>query len=647
MSGIAGILNLDQRPADPTVIARLTAAMAHRGPDGAGHWVDGPVALGHRLHRTTPESRLESQPLLDETGDLCLTFDGRVDNPEDLRREIEAEGVPLRDSTDAELALKAYVRWGEECLSRLLGDFALAIWDRRCRKLFCARDPLGTKPFYYHLSDRTFVFASEMQPLFEHPSLERRPNLAAAGLYLLGGYDNREETLYQGVRRLPSAHCLSLAGGSPRQKQYWDIDSGRAVRCRDDAEYAEQFLALFREAVRVRLRNPSGTGVVLSGGLDSSSITSVAAMLRREGAVPDRPFEAFSVGYDRFPCDERSYSSEVARKWNVPWNAFVHDQQDPSLFSFDNAARYPDVLYHPIIYGFIPVYRDMHNRGFSVFLDGIGGDELLEADYDYLTDMMAGGHFLRLARQIKLDAAYYHRSPRKLFVDHCVRPLVPKAVKAALRPLRKRVLGDGNLFMRPEFVAGERLMERIEAAQPPRKMPTRSQQAIYDRLFYGWNANAGIPMIEAFAAQFSLEIRRPFLDRRVVEFMLAVPADQGWRPGLGMGSKTILRNAMKGILPEKVRTRTEEAEFSGPVDFELRERRASELQEIFRTSTLAAAGMFDRNRLLDTFERYQAGGLNHLTSPVELALQLELWHRAATTGRESSVCAQELPTRGS
>lgn len=629
----------------------MTAAMAHRGPDGVGHWVDGPVALGHRSLHTTPESLLESQPLADETGDLCLVFDGRVDNRDELRRELESPGIRLRDSTDAELILKAYARWGEGFPARILGDFALAIWDRRNRRLFCACDCFGAKPLYYHLDDRTFLFASEQQTLFAAGSLERRPDLAAAGLYLLGGYDDREGTLYQGVRRLPAAHALTLAGGNLRQKQYWDLDPGPKVRCASDAEYAGQFLALFRDAVRARLRNQSGAGVMLSGGLDSSSITSVAAMLRREGAVPDRPFEAFSVGYDRFPCDERPFSSEVARQSSVPWNTFVHERQDPAIFSFDNAALYPDVFYHPLLYGYIPLYRHGRARGFSVFFDGGGGDELFDADYDYLTGMMFGGHFLRLARQVRLDAAYYHRSPRQLLVDYCLRPLVPRPVKKALRPLRKRLLGDGNLFMRPEFVKAERLRERLESGQPPRKMPTRSQQSLYNRLFYGWNANRGFPMIETFAAQFSLEIRRPFLDRRLVEFMIALPEDQRWRPGLGSGSKIILRNAMRGILPEKVRTRTSEAEFSGPTEYELRERQVAEVEKLFRTSALASEGMLDRARLLHTFEQYRSGTstgerLNHLTRPVELALQLELWFRAvrsANAGQESGVALKSQP----
>jgi asparagine synthase (glutamine-hydrolysing) len=636
MSGIAGILNLDGRPVDTAVMERITAAMSHRGPEGAGHWVDGPVALGHRLLHTTPESLQESQPLLDESGKLCLTFDGRVDNREELKDSLVAAGIPLRDPTDAELVLKSYDRWGEDCPSKILGDFAFAVWDRRNRKLFCARDPLGTKPFYYYSNEREFLFASEMQPLFEEPRLERRPNLPLIGLILLGAYDEQEETLYQDVRRLPASHSLIVTEGAKvEKKRYWDIDPGHTLRYRSDAEYAERFLALFREAVRVRLRNQGSIGVALSGGLDSSSITSMAAILRQEGAVPDHGFETFSVVYDRFPCDERAYSTAVARKWNVKANLFAHEQQDPALFNFDQTGRYPDVFYHPILYDFIPIYHDMRARGFSVLFDGAGGDELLQADYDYLTDMLLGGHFLQLGRQLRLDAAYYGSSPRKLFVDYCIRPLVPKPVKVATRPLRKMLRGDGNPLVRRDFIAAEGLLGRIDSSKPPRKLWTRSQQAIYDRLFFGWNATAGIPMIELLAGRFSLEIRRPFLDRRLVEFMMAIPESQRWQAGRADGSKAILRNAMKGILPEKVRCRSNEAEFSAPIDYELRDRQATEVDGIFRTSTLAALGVIDQEQLLRTFEEYRSGGTRYLTKQVELALQLELWHRAATSTQGS------------
>ena len=157
MSGIAGIFNRDGRPVDPDLLARMTDAIAHRGPDGAGHWADGAVGFGHQMLCTAPESLHEQQPWRDETGQLCLVLDGRVDNRAELQRALAAAGAHLGEDTDAELVLQSYEVWGEACPKRIIGDFAFAIWDARKQQLFCARDFLGIKPFYYYADERTFL----------------------------------------------------------------------------------------------------------------------------------------------------------------------------------------------------------------------------------------------------------------------------------------------------------------------------------------------------------------------------------------------------------------------------------------------------------------------------------------------------------
>jgi len=190
VSGIAGIFNLDGRPVDPALLTRMTDVIAHRGPDGAGQWIDGSVGLGHRMLHTTPESLYEKQPLIDETGNLCLVLDGRVDNREELRTALEAKGAKLRTDTDAEMVLHAYECWGEESPKKIIGDFAFAIWDKRDRLLFCARDPLGMKPFHYYTDGRTFLCGSELRQLFEDVTVQREPNEGMVGEYLVSSLTN-------------------------------------------------------------------------------------------------------------------------------------------------------------------------------------------------------------------------------------------------------------------------------------------------------------------------------------------------------------------------------------------------------------------------------------------------------------------------
>lgn len=165
MSGIAAIYNLNGRPLDRALLLRLTDVIAHRGPDGSGLFVDGAVGLSHQMLRTTPESLHEEQPLADETGNLILTLDGRVDNRNELKAALKAKGFGLRADTDAELVLLAYQAWGEECPQRIIGDFAFVVWDKRNRHFFCARDPMGIRPFYYYLDDRTFLCGSELRQI--------------------------------------------------------------------------------------------------------------------------------------------------------------------------------------------------------------------------------------------------------------------------------------------------------------------------------------------------------------------------------------------------------------------------------------------------------------------------------------------------
>lgn len=629
MSGIAGICSLDGGPADPSLLRRMTAAMAHRGPDGEGYWVEGSVGLGHSMLHTTPESVEERQPWSDESGRLQLVLDGRVDNREELRRSLAGAGARLRNATDAELILRAYELWGTDCPLRIIGDFAFAIWDSPSRQLFCVRDPLGMKPLYYSLHGRSFMFASEMQPFFQDPTLERRPNLPLVGVYLLNRFDEREETLYEGIYSLPPGHSLILRDAALRKSRYWDADPSREVRYGDDVEYAEHFLELFREAVGARLRSSGPVAALLSGGLDSSSIAATAQVLYDEGVVPIIGFETFSIAFDEFSCDERKFSGEVVRQSGIPANYFIYEQQDLSFLALERAGHYPDVFYEPVIFLLTPMYEAMQQRGFKVFLDGLGGDELLAPGFEHLTDLMRMRRFRDLARQLRSDALLFSTPPASLFVNYCLKPLLPAGLKAILRPAARALRRDDEpSLLRPDFVSRleseGRLNGHAGAETFRRRFPHHSQQQIYDSLFFGWNATVVCEQVGRLASRFSLEGRSPFKDRRVVEFVLGLPPEQRWWRD---ETKAVLRRAMKGILPEAVRSRRGKAEFSAPIDRELKHRQGCEVERIFQTSILADWGVLDRWRLLDLFARYRNGTREYLTGRVELALAMELWCR--------------------
>ena len=230
MSAIVGIYFLDGRPVERTDLERMVQSVVSLGPDGAGLWSEGPVGLGHRMFWTTPESLHEKLPLVNETGDLVLTADARIDNREELIAALGVTGRPHEAISDSALILGAYEKWGERSQEKLLGDFAFAIWDRRKQVLFCARDHFGVKPFYYYRSGRAFVFGSEIKTLLCLSEVPRRLNEVRIGDYLASLLEDQAITFYQDVFRLPAAHSITVSSYERQPMHYWSLDPSREVR---------------------------------------------------------------------------------------------------------------------------------------------------------------------------------------------------------------------------------------------------------------------------------------------------------------------------------------------------------------------------------------------------------------------------------
>ena len=250
MSGIAGIIHFDGRPVEPGQVEAMTAAMHYRGPDGIHHWRRGNVALGQCMLRTTPESLEETQPLTNEDESLVLVMDGRVDNWEELRRELLGKGAVLRTRADAELVLRAYEVWGRDCLNHIDGDFALVIWDARRQQAFCARDRMGNKPFTYHWNGSTLYFASEQQAILRQPAVPQVLNEGMVAEYLAAQWFSRTETLWQGILRLDAAHTLVVTRAGAAPSRYWSPDLQARLSFRSDEECAEHYRALLFDVVR-------------------------------------------------------------------------------------------------------------------------------------------------------------------------------------------------------------------------------------------------------------------------------------------------------------------------------------------------------------------------------------------------------------
>ena len=305
MSGIAGILHFDGRPVEPGQVEAMTAAMQYRGPDGIHHWRKGNVALGQCMLRTTPESLEETQPLTNEDESLVLVMDGRVDNWEELRRELLGQGAVLRTRADAELVLRAYEVWGRECLRHIDGDFALVIWDARRHEAFCARDRMGNKPFTYHWTGSTLYFASEQQAILRQPEVPQVLNEGMVAEYLAAQWFSNTETLWQGILRLEAAHSMGVSPAGPTLNRYWAPDLQASLSFRNDAECAEHYRALLFDVVRRLSRSMAPIACEVSGGLDSSAIFAVADSLQRGRQFGAPGLEGYTLDFSWRPVCRR------------------------------------------------------------------------------------------------------------------------------------------------------------------------------------------------------------------------------------------------------------------------------------------------------------------------------------------------------
>jgi asparagine synthase (glutamine-hydrolysing) len=614
MSGICGVWNLDGAPVDPSVVERMTAAMAHRGPDDIHHVINGSVGIGQCMLRTTPESLRERQPLWDESGVCCLAMDGRVDNREDLGRELEAKGVVLRDCTDAELVLKSYLQWGEDAPVRILGDFAFGVWDGRQGALFCARDIFGIRPFNYYHAGNSFLFASELHQLFHDPRVRQVPNEGMVAEYLSAQITHCEETLWEGILRLPAAHYMCVRPGGIVKRRYWDFDLSKEIRYKSDEEYASHFLDLFRVAVRCRLRSSGPIGSYLSGGLDSSSVSVIANELLREQGHTES-LDTFSLVFPGLSCDESEYIQATVEHAGLCSHLFP--PVPPSInYYHEKASFYQDFPGWPNGGAmFRPLHEGLRQAGVRVVLSGWGGNECVEGSSTHFEELVREGEFLELVHRAKAAAPRSGSPWWRLILDYGIRPNIPSTLKRVLGPLRPRRRQFG--WLPPEFQRRTALLRRARAAKVlPGANPF--QRAMHQCFYSGWAAHFHESW-DRDGPSLGIDQRHPFFDRRVAEFSFALPERQRSHRGL---VKVVLRNALQGRLPEPVIRRRVQAEFTPAFNGAMG---ALNGHEPFSGSAIAERGWIVPSELSTSLQKARSGESLD-TSAVWAAIGIEIWY---------------------
>lgn len=547
MSGIAGIYQRDGAPADRAMVSRMLEAMPYRGPDGSSLWASGEICLGYLSLRTTPEAYFETQPVVDEARRLTVLLDGRLDNRDQLEASLDIE-MDWRQTGDAQVLLLSYAKWGDSCLDRLVGDFAFAIWDAGRKRLFCGRDILGTRPFYYYADPTLFVFASEIHPIFQCRGISSDPNEGAVGEILAGAITSPDETIFAGVRKIPAATALAVSAVGPiNGTRYWP-GVIKELRYRSDQEYADCLLDCYTQVVRSHMRSAGPVGVRLSGGIDSGSIAALAQLLRKKREV-QVPVETFSVVDATDPQDEGPLIAMMNQHCGLQSHLTpkFHASDD---YYIDQVRHYRDIPEYPNGVTVDGLKDSAREKGFRVWLTGYGGGEWFTGSMHHLIDLWNGGQvreFIRALQQIKTG--------RELSTTKLIRFLVnsrwPRLKPMIFRGLPNQLLLPG--WIPDDFVKRTHLRARLfERAPWNLCLPAAKADSVRKAL--SADDVHLTEMEERSDSRFAIEARHPLNDRRIVECVLSLPEDQ--RRVVPAAAKYVLRNAMAGLVPDEIRLRT-------------------------------------------------------------------------------------------
>jgi len=630
MCGIAGIVALDGF--DPGMLVSMTHLVKHRGPDGFGFAYGVPgtqnslevihnenrlaacarpiVGLGNRRLAILDLSPSGNMPMTTADGDLCVTYNGEIYNYRELRAELETLGHHFRSGSDTEVLLKAYAQWGEECVHRFNGMWSFALWDRRRQVLFCSRDRLGVKPFYYAFDGRTFYFGSEIKQLIYGANLPRVANARVVYHFLEQFlFDYSEATFFENIFQLRGGHSLTLQLRDPLSlstRRYWElgIEAGPTSSQKEDEIY-EEFRERWESAVRLRLRSDVPVGSTLSGGIDSSAVICQARKL-----APNQKFHTFSSCIEEKSMDERPFIAAVTKAIGSSGH-LVYPRAGSFWERIDQISFHQD---EPIQSGAVfaqwSVMEAAREQGVPVLLGGQGGDETLcgyqKYRYFYLWQLLREGN--------------------------------PRAFSEAFLSLRNGTqsswtLTDASRYFPAPFRSSFSVADRIctpvfRDTFANQRIPIGVTQSIAERQKLDLTLTS-IPSLlhleDRNSMAHSIETRLPFLDYKLVEFAVncppAVKLKDGW-------SKWILREVMKGAMPEEVRLRRSKLGFDVPQTSWMREGLSNGHRHIWDTPELRMGRFLDARKLAQETRRFLNGERSAMpTDPLFRAISLEHWAR--------------------
>ena len=611
MCGIAGIFHLETpKPVDPARVEAMCDAIAHRGPDGHGVWTAPGVGLGHR-RLSIIDLAGSPQPMPSADGRAMLVFNGEIYNYRELREELKATGASFRTDGDSEVIIAAWQKWGPECVSRLHGMFAFAIYDLSARTLFLARDRLGVKPlFLASLSDGSVAFGSELKALLAHPLLRREVEPLAVEDYLTWGYVPDDRSILKGVTKLAAGHSLLLRHGAPMPapRQWWDVSFTGRHRGRPEDLEAE-LVHLMRQAVSSRMVADVPLGAFLSGGVDSSSV--VALMAEASG----NPVRTCSIGFDVAALDESTYATQIAQRFGTD-----HASRLVSPDDFSDVDRLASMFDEPFAdASALPTWRvcQLARESVTVALSGDGADEAFGGYRRHVFQRGEDRVRAMLPQALRgpvfggLGAMYPKAdwAPRPLRAKTTLLALAgdsaqgyARSMSFAAPELRDSLYSDGFRRLRGDYRAEDAVISLMRNA-PARSGLDRAQYADLKV----WLPGDILTKVDRTSMAVALEAREPLLDHRLIEFAAGLPEGMRVRGGQG---KWLMKRAMRRFLPDEILYRPKQG-FVTPIAQWLRGPLASSAREIAGGAVLARTGWFDTRRLDALVEAHIAGTSDH------------------------------------
>ncbi|MEO7144283.1 MAG: asparagine synthase (glutamine-hydrolyzing) [Bryobacteraceae bacterium] len=629
MCGIVGFVLTKPAGGAEAILQRMTGAIRHRGPDDSGFYHDDWAHLGHR-RLSIIDVAGGHQPMPNETESHWIIYNGEVFNHADLRPALEGAGHRYGTHCDTETILHAYEEYGPACLARFRGMFAFAIWDKQARTLFCARDRLGIKPFYYYWDGRLFAFASEIKALLEHPEISPALEEELLPEYLGFGYVSEERTLFKNIRKLMPGHhlLLDLRTDRPelRIRQYWDVPAVEKAEALDEREWIGETRRRLEETVRMRLMSDVPLGMFLSGGVDSSAI---AALIRR---MTSGPVKTFSVGYAEAEFSELGYAAQVAQ-------AIGTEHHEVRVGMEDFFQTLPRLIWHedePIAWpSSVSLYfvSKLAAERVKVVLTGEGSDELF---------------------------AGYNRYSRNAFNHNWNRGyrFVPPPLRRAIRnrigssPLLRATVRRrlGHTFLGREDTVESLYLDNFYCAfsrGEQQRLSSRDASGMYRNFLHYWNAPQPAPLLrrmlyadqKTYLAELlmkqdqmsmacSIESRVPFLDHEFVEFAMRIPENLKIR---GATQKYVLKKAVEDILPHDIIHRTKMG-FPTPLRKWLLDPKAASLYRVLESPDSFLAAYVDRAALRALLHRHRSG-VEDATDRIWSLINLQVWGDLFITGK--------------